>query len=98
MSPKDDITDERRERIHAYIAAESKSPVLAFFLALLFGPFGCAYAHPVGSLMYFVGFVVFAFTVWPGAVALWVGCSLFAPYKVSKFNHQIRRGARYVVH
>jgi hypothetical protein len=94
---EDTAKSRRRRKIKDYIDATSKSPTAGVIYALVFGPFGCAYANPWSTVVALFLAVAVGLIFWPLIALVWIGCVVVAPFQVRAYNHKVRRGARYHV-
>ncbi len=76
-----DLTDQ-------YISSHSKSQIVGFILALLFGPIGLFYSNWVMALV-LTGIAVAAFSTIIAPVACWGLSLLLTFYLVSRYNRKV---------
>jgi len=94
--PEDNTSEKRRQRrIENYLEEHKKSPVLAFVLALLFGPVGYLYAHAIAGVILTVAAVLTYSTV-IGPFIIWGVCLIGAPLTVQEYNRKLRSKAELI--
>ena len=81
----------REQRIDAYVAANRKDPILAFFFVLILGPVGFLYTSVLGGVIMILVAIGFAVTaVWPLNILIWVICMAAAPLSATGTNKKLR--------
>lgn len=86
-------TDEPDPREAAYVAANSKSPLVAFAAALLLGPIGYLYVSLTSGLILILLAVATYFYLPAGALFWWVIGVVAAPFEVLSHNNKVRATA-----
>jgi len=89
-------TMNRQNQIDAYVAANRKSPLIAFFAAAFLGPIGYLYTSMTSGVI-LVLVVIGCLVLFPPLVAfLWLIGALAAPFEAASRNKSLRTKAELI--
>ena len=87
----------REQRIDAYVAANRKDPILAFFFVLLCGPLGLIAIDALSGVVVTLIMIGVAVTdFWPLNTLIWFSCAVSAPFAAADVNKKLRTHAELI--